>query len=73
MLPGHKIWPTFTESKMKKIDMSAKAVERRLRQVDQLHELSLSLLKAGRTHYEKLKAEGKASDRELARYRKYLV
>ncbi len=28
--------------------MSEKAVERRLRQVDQLHDLSLTLLKAGR-------------------------
>ena len=58
---------------MKKIDMSEKGVERRLRQLDQLHALSLSLLRAGRSHYTKMKAEGKASDRELERFKKYLV
>jgi hypothetical protein len=31
---------------MKKIDMSDKAITRRLRQTDQLRELSLSLMKA---------------------------
>ena len=31
---------------MKKVDMSDKAITRRLRQVDQLRELSLSLMKA---------------------------
>ena len=31
---------------MKKIDMSSEAITRRLRQVDQLRELSLSLMKA---------------------------
>ena len=53
--------------------MSEKGVERRLRQLDQLHALSLSLLRAGRSHYAKMKAEGKASDRELERFKKYLV
>jgi len=33
---------------MKKIDMSEKAVWRRLKQVDQLHELCLALMKAGK-------------------------
>lgn len=37
--------------------MSEKAVWRRLRQVDQLHELCLSLMKAGRAHAEKTRAE----------------
>lgn len=31
---------------MKKVDMSSEAITRRLRQVDQLRELSLSLIKA---------------------------
>lgn len=53
--------------------MSESAIERRLHMVDQLHALSVELLKAGRAHYEKLKTEGKASDRDLARFRKYLV
>ena len=44
---------------MKKIDMSERAVWLRLRQVDQLHELSLSLLKAGKAHREKLRAAAK--------------
>ncbi len=43
---------------MKKIDMSDKAITRRLKQTDQLRELSLSLMKAKRLHNEKLgKAE----------------
>ena len=33
---------------MKKVDMSDKAITRRLRQVDQLRELCLSLMKAKR-------------------------
>jgi hypothetical protein len=33
---------------MKKVDMSSEAITRRLRQVDQLRELSLSLMKAKR-------------------------
>jgi hypothetical protein len=35
---------------MRQIDMSEKAVLRRLRQVDQLRELSLSLIKAKKLH-----------------------
>ncbi|CAN5172315.1 hypothetical protein BH20ACI2_BH20ACI2_10660 [soil metagenome] len=57
----------------KKIEMSEKAIERRLRQIDQLHELSVELMRAGRDHYKKLIAEGKASERELVRYQKHLV
>lgn len=52
--------------------MSEKAVEVRLRQLDQLHALSLELLKAGRSHFEQLQKEGKVCDRELARFKKYL-
>ncbi len=38
---------------MKKIDMSDKAITRRLKQVDQLRELSLSLMKAKKDSDEK--------------------
>lgn len=38
---------------MKKIDMSSEAITRRLRQVDQLRELSLSLIKAKKVSDEK--------------------
>ena len=41
---------------MKKVDMSEKAIERRLRQVDQLRELCLALMKAKKLTDEK-KAE----------------
>jgi DNA-binding transcriptional MerR regulator len=40
---------------MGKVDMSEKAVLRRLRQVDQLRELGLSLMKAKKLHDEKHK------------------
>lgn len=48
---------------MKKIDMSEEAVWRRLRQLDQLHELSLSLLKAGKPYREKLRRAEKEKSR----------
>lgn len=35
---------------MKKIDMSGRAISKRLRQTDQLRRLSLSLMKAKREH-----------------------
>jgi hypothetical protein len=38
---------------MKKIDMSDKAITRRLKQTEQLRELSLSLMKAKKLHDEK--------------------
>lgn len=38
---------------MKKVDMSSEAITRRLRQVDQLRELSLSLMKAKKESDEK--------------------
>jgi len=38
---------------MKKVDMSSEAITRRLRQTDQLRELSLSLMKAKRLADEK--------------------
>ncbi len=41
--------------KMKKVDMSSEAITRRLRQVDQLRELSLSSMKAKRVSDEKSK------------------
>ena len=39
--------------KMKKVDMSSKAITRRLKQTDQLRELSLSLMKAKKISDEK--------------------
>jgi len=54
-------------------DTTGKTVNGSLHQVDQLHALSISLLKTGLTHYEKLINEGKATNKELARFRKYLV
>jgi hypothetical protein len=38
---------------MKKVDMSSEAITRRLRQTDQLRELSLSLMKAKKVSDEK--------------------
>ncbi len=40
---------------MKKVDMSSEAITRRLRQVDQLRELSLSLMRAKKESDEKAK------------------
>jgi hypothetical protein len=40
---------------MKKVDMSSEAITRRLKQVDQLRELCLSLMKAKKIHDEKSK------------------
>ncbi len=48
---------------MKKVDMSGEAITRRLRQVDQLRELSLSLMKAKKISDEKAK-ENKLIDRK---------
>lgn len=42
---------------MKKVDMSSEAITRRLRQVDQLRELSLSLMKAKKISDEKSENE----------------
>ncbi len=47
---------------MKKIDMSSEAITRRLRRVDQLRELSLSLMKAKKESDEKKKKEEKAKE-----------
>jgi hypothetical protein len=40
---------------MKKVDMSSEAITRRLKQVDQLRELSLSLMRAKKESDEKAK------------------
>jgi hypothetical protein len=40
---------------MKKVDMSSEAITRRLKHVDQLRELCLSLMKAKKLHDEKTK------------------
>ncbi len=42
---------------MKKVDMSSEAITRRLRQTDQLRELSLSLMKAKRVSDKKAALE----------------
>jgi len=49
---------------MKQVDMSEKAVLRRLRQVDQLRELSLSLMRAKRLHDAKLRESNVSSSSE---------
>ena len=46
---------------MKKVDMSDKAITRRLKQVDQLRELSLSLMKAKKVSDEKAGLEKKTT------------
>ncbi len=46
---------------MKKIDMSSEAITRRLKQVDQLRELSLSLMKAKKVSDEKAELEKKTT------------
>jgi len=57
---------------MKTIDMSESAVHRRLRQIGELHELSLSLLRAGRDHYAQ-KEDSVEKSKAMARYRKYII
>jgi hypothetical protein len=57
---------------MKKIDMSERAVEGRLRQLGELHALSLELLRVGRNHYRQ--QEDSVEKRSaMARYRRYLI
>jgi hypothetical protein len=46
---------------MKKIDMSSEAITRRLKQVDQLRELSLSLMKAKKVSDEKAESAKKTT------------
>ena len=48
---------------MKKIDMSSEAISRRLRQVDQIRYLCLSLMKAKKKSDEKTKKE-RQNDRD---------
>jgi hypothetical protein len=49
---------------MKKVDMSDEAITRRLRQVDQLRELCLSLMKAKRDSDEKARQNKAVEERE---------
>jgi hypothetical protein len=49
---------------MKKVDMSDKAISRRLRQTDQLRELSLSLMKAKKDSDEKAGRNKAVEERE---------
>jgi len=48
---------------VKKIDMSSEAISRRLRQVDQIRYLCLSLMKAKKKSDGKAKARDKKDDR----------
>ncbi len=52
---------TLTGLKMKEIDMSSEAITRRLRRVDQLRELSLSLMKAKKDSDAKTEANKRAN------------
>jgi hypothetical protein len=52
---------------MKKVDMSGEAITRRLRQVDQLRELSLSLMKAKKVSDEKAEKLKQQSAKETKR------
>jgi len=52
---------------MKKVDMSSEAITRRLRQVDQLRELCLSLMKAKRESDAKAKENKSADAKETKR------
>ena len=58
---------------MKKIDMSEKAVMRRLRQVDQLNELCLALVKAGRAHFEKMRTSEKEAQSDSRQSKKQQI
>jgi hypothetical protein len=58
---------------MKTIDMSEQAVWQRLRQVDQLHELCLSLVKAGKAHREKVRPDPKNEQSKQKQDRKTRV
>jgi hypothetical protein len=49
---------------MKKVDMSSEAITRRLRRVDQLRELSLSLMKAKKASDEKAKEKSAPPKRD---------
>jgi hypothetical protein len=55
---------------MKKIDMSSEAITRRLRQTDQLRELSLSLMKAKKISDEKKKKAEVENKEETGAVRK---
>lgn len=52
---------------MKQVDMSREAVTRRLRQVDELRQLCLSLMKAKKESDEKKAREEQKNDRNKAK------
>jgi hypothetical protein len=52
---------------MKKVDMSSEAITRRLKQVDQLRELSLSLMKAKKVSDEKSLKNGQTEAKQTKR------
>lgn len=53
--------------------MSGKAVWRRLGQIDQLHELCLSLMKAGKAHREKVQQDLKDEQSKQKQDRKTTI
>jgi hypothetical protein len=55
---------------MKKVDMSSEAITRRLRQTDQLRELSLSLMKAKKESDEKKIKESGRQTESLPKHRR---
>lgn len=57
----------MTGLKMKEIDMSSEAITRRLRRVDQLRELSLSLMKAKKDSDAKTEANKRANAKANAK------
>ena len=52
--------------------MSRKAVERRMRQIGELHALSLELLRVGRNHYRR-QEDSDEKRSAIARYKRYLI
>jgi len=58
---------------MKKIDMSERAVMRRLRQIDGLHEACLEFMRAGKKHFAINELDSIEKRQAMRRYRKYLV
>ena len=48
---------------MKQVDMSPQAVTRRLKRLDQIWYLSVTLMKAGKEHRKKIKEKNNKNDR----------
>ena len=57
---------------MKQIDMSEQAIRLRLAKIDELHALSLEMMRIGREHY-RHQEDSDEKRNALARYKKYLI